>query len=238
MSVDTLPGTVRVLTDPIAVAAAVAQWVSEQSARCNPFRIALAGGSTPQFLYEALASSTFKAGIDWSRWQVYFSDERAAPPDHHDSNYRLVHDTLLLRAPVPPGQIHRIEADGPDLDAAAAAYSRLLEADCGRPPRLDVVLLGLGADGHTASLFPGTPALDVVDAWTTRGRADFEPLDRVTMTFPAINAAAHIAFQVTGSEKGDALRGVVDGSVPAARVRAADGELLWFLDAAAAGTLR
>jgi 6-phosphogluconolactonase len=237
MSVDELPGTVRVLTDPIAVAAAAAQWVSELSARSEPFRIAMSGGSTPQFLYEALASSTFKAGIDWPRWQVYFSDERATPPDHPDSNYRLVHDTLLSKAPIPAEHVHRIEADRPDLDAAADSYTRLLEAQCGRPPRLDLVLLGLGADGHTASLFPGTAALDVEDAWATRGRADFEPFDRITMTFPAINAAVRVAFLVTGSAKGEALHGVVDGTVPAARVRPADGELRWFLDAAAAGTL-
>jgi 6-phosphogluconolactonase len=237
MSIDDLPGAARVLTDPIAVAAAAAQWVSELSAGSDPFRIAMSGGSTPQFLYEALASSTFKAGIDWPRWHVYFSDERATPPDHPDSNYRLVHDTLLSKAPVPAEHVHRIEADRPDLDAAADSYSRLLEARCGRPPRLDLVLLGLGADGHTASLFPGTAALDVEDAWATRGRADFEPFDRITMTFPAINAAARVAFLVTGSAKGDALHGVVDGTVPAARVRPADGELLWFLDAAAAGAL-
>jgi 6-phosphogluconolactonase len=237
MSIDDLPGAARVLTDPIAVAAAAAQWVSELSARSDPFRIAMSGGSTPQFLYEALASSTFKGGIDWPRWQVYFSDERATPPDHPDSNYRLVHDTLLSKAPVPAEHVHRIEADRPDLDAAADSYSRLLEAQCGRPPRLHLVLLGLGADGHTASLFPGTAALDVDDAWATRGRADFEPFDRITMTFPVINAAARVAFLVTGSAKGDALRGVVDGTVPAARVRPAEGELLWFLDAAAAGAL-
>jgi 6-phosphogluconolactonase len=237
MSVDELPGTARVLTDPIAVAAAAAQWVSELSARSEPFRIAMSGGSTPQFLYEALASSTFKAGIDWPRWQVYFSDERATPPDHPDSNYRLVHDTLLSKAPIPAEHVHRIEADRPDLDAAADSYTRLLEAQCGRPPRLDLVLLGLGADGHTASLFPGTAALDVEDAWATRGRADFEPFDRITMTFPAINAAARVAFLVTGGSKADALHGVVDGTVPAARVRPGDGELLWFLDAAAAGAL-
>ena len=237
MSIDDLPGAARVLTDPIAVAAAAAQWVSELSAGSDPFRIAMSGGSTPQFLYEALASSTFKAGIDWPRWQVYFSDERATPPDHPDSNYRLVHDTLLSKAPVPAEHVHRIEADRADLDAAADSYSRLLEAQCGRPPRLDLVLLGLGADGHTASLFPSTAALDVEAAWAARGRADFEPFDRITMTFPAINAAARVAFLVTGSAKGDALHGVVDGTVPAARVRPADGELLWFLDAAAAGAL-
>jgi 6-phosphogluconolactonase len=237
MSVDELPGATRVSTDPIAVAADAAQWISEQSARSDPFRIAMSGGSTPQFLYEALASSTFKDGIDWSRWQVYFSDERAAPPDDPHSNYRLVHDTLLSKVQIPPDHVHRIEADGPDLDAAANRYSRLLETQCGPPPRLDVVLLGIGPDGHTASLFPGTAALDVEDAWVTRGRADFEPFDRITMTFSAINAAAHVAFLVTGSAKGDALRGVVDGSNPAARVRPADGELVWFIDVAAARAL-
>jgi 6-phosphogluconolactonase len=139
--------------------------------------------------------------------------------------------------PVAPEHVHRIEADGPDLDAAAAAYSRLLETECGRPPRLDVVLLGLGPDGHTASLFAGTPALDVEDSWATRGRADVEPFDRITLTFPAINAAAHVAFLVTGNAKADALRGVVAGTVPAARVRPAHGDQTWFLDAAAAGTL-
>jgi 6-phosphogluconolactonase len=237
MSVEDLPGSVRVLTDPIAVAAAAAQWVSELSARSNPFRIAMSGGSTPQFLYEALASSAFRSGIDWSRWHVYFSDERAVPPDHRDSNYRLVHDALLSKVPIPPEHVHRMEGDSPDLDAAAAAYSQLLEAECGRPPRLDVVLLGIGPDGHTASLFPGTPALDVADAWATRGHADFEPFDRITMTFPAINAAAHVAFLVTGSAKAEALRGVIAGTVPAARVRPAHGDQTWFLDAAAAGTL-
>jgi 6-phosphogluconolactonase len=237
MSVDDLPGSVRVLTDPIAVAAAAAQWVSERSATSIPFRIALSGGSTPQFLYEALASSTFNVGIDWSRWHVFFADERAVPPDDPQSNYRLVRDTLVSRVPIAPEHVHRIEADGPDLDAAAAAYSRLLEAECGRPPRLDVVLLGLGPDGHTASLFAGTPALDVEDSWATRGRAGVQPFDRITLTFPAINAAAHVAFLVTGNAKADALRGVVAGTVPAARVRPAHGDQTWFLDAAAAGTL-
>ncbi len=237
MSGEGLPGEVRVLTDPIALAAAAAEWISEACRAVDAFRIAASGGSTPQFLYEALASSTFASGIDWQRWHVYFSDERAVPPDDVASNYRLVVDTLLSKVPIPAGQVHRMEAERADLDAAAVDYSRLLEVECGDPPRLDVVLLGLGADGHTASLFPGTAVLDVTDAWAARGRASHPPVDRMTLTLPAINAAARVAFVVTGPAKAEAMRGVMAGSVPAARVRPIDGELLWFLDTAAARSL-
>lgn len=232
-----LRGEVSILTDPIAVAGTAAQWISEQSALVDPFRIALSGGATPRFLYEALASSAFKNGVDWSRWHVYFGDERAVSPEDVHSNYRLVRDALLSKVPIPLGQVHRMEAEAADLDRSASEYSQLLEAGCGAPPRLDVVLLGLGSDGHTASLFPGTAALDVAGSWATRGRADFEPFDRITLTFPAINAAAHVAFLVTGSGKSEALHGFVEGTVPAARVRPDEGGLLWFLDIAAANSL-
>jgi 6-phosphogluconolactonase len=237
MSTDTLPGEVRVLTDPIALAAAAAQWISEQSRGADPFRFAASGGTTPQFLYEALASSTFRDSIDWSRWRVFFGDERAVPPDDAQSNYRLLQDALLSRVPIPPAHVHRMEAERADLDAAAADYSALLETEAGAPSRFDVVLLGLGADGHTASLFPGTAALHVGDAWATRGQAPVEPTGRITLTLPALNAAACVTFLVTGSAKADALRGVIDGSVPASLVHPLDGELVWFLDAAAARSL-
>jgi 6-phosphogluconolactonase len=237
MSTGGLPGKVRVLTDPIALAAAVAQWISAQCAGLEAFRFAAAGGTTPRFLYEALASSTFRESIDWSRWHVLFGDERAVPPDDVRSNYRLVHDTLISKVTIPAGQVHRMEADRPDIEEAAAEYSRLLESKAGAPPRLDLVLLGLGTDGHTASLFPGTPALDVTDAWATCGRAPVEPTERITLTLPALNAAARVVFLATGAAKAAALRGVVDGSVPAARVRPTGGELLWFLDARAAASM-
>jgi 6-phosphogluconolactonase len=237
VNVAELPGEARVLTDPIAAAAAVAQWISEQCSRGNAFRIAVPGGGTPRFLYEALASSTFRDSIDWASWHVFFGDERAVPPDDPQSNYRLVHDTMLSRVSVPAGQVHRMEAERPDIDTAAAEYSQLLETEGGDPPRLDVVLLGLGADGHTASLFPGTAALDVDGAWATRGLATQEPSDRITLTLPAVNGAAHVAFLVTGAAKADALRGVINGTVPAARVRPHDGKLLWFLDGSAARSL-
>lgn len=154
----------------------------------------------------------------------------------------MAREALLERVPVAPERIHRMEAERKDLDAAAAEYAAMLAATrppaaAGSAPRLDCVLLGLGENGHTASLFPGEPALEVTDRWAVRARADYPPYDRITLTFPVLNAARNVAFLVTGSAKGEALRGVVAGSVPAARVLPADGELRWFLDAAAAAGL-
>lgn len=232
-----LPGDTRVAVDPIGVAADAAQLLSTISASGDSFGVALSGGSTPHFLYEALASSTYREHIDWARWHVFFSDERAVPPDHAASNFRLAHDALLAKVPIPSGQIHRMPAERPDLDRAAAEYSHLLAATRGQPPRLEVVLLGLGDNGHTASLFPDTPALEVGDAWATRGIADYAPIDRITLTLPAINAASNVVFLVTGGSKAAALRAVIDGSAPAARVRPEDGRLLWLLDRAAAASM-
>jgi 6-phosphogluconolactonase len=237
MNATQLPGEARVSTDPIAVAAASAQWISATCDGGSTFSIAFSGGGTPRFLYEALASSTFRDSIEWAQWQVFFADERAVPPDHPQSNYRLVHDSLLSRVAVPHEQVHRMEAERADLDTAAEEYSQLLEAECGNPPRLDVILLGLGADGHTASLFPGSAALDVDSTWATRGQAPSQPINRITLTLPVLNAAAQVAFLVTGPNKGEALRSVIDGTVPAARVRPKDGEIVWFLDDPAARSI-
>ena len=237
MSAADLPGEVQVLADPLGVAAAAAEWITARSAECDTFRIACAGGSTPTLLYEALASPGFRDRVDWPRWRVFFGDERAVPPDDAASNYRLVRDNLLDRVPISPHHVHRIEAERIDLDAAAAEYSRLLEGEAGDPPRLDVVLLGLGPDGHTASLFPGTDALEVTDAWAVRGRAPMAPEDRITLTLPVLNAAMNVAFLVTGATKADALRAVRAGTVPAARVRPPGDRLHWFLDSVAARSI-
>ena len=228
-----LAGAVRIAPAPVDVAAIVAARIVALSNGRDRFDVAFSGGSTPRFLLEALASSAFRDAIDWSRWHVFFTDERAVPEDDDSSNYRLVHDTLLSRVSVPPDQVHRMRGEAEDLDRAAADYSALLSRELGTPPRLHLVLLGIGTNGHVASLFPGTPSLDVTDAWATRGRADYEPIDRITMTFAAINAAEHVAFLVTGTGKAEALRAVGEGTVPASRVRPA-GELTWYLDHAAA----
>ncbi len=227
---------------PQAVADEVASWVADLAQRAvddrGSFSIALAGGSTPRLLYDTLAGPTWRDRVEWPAWRVYFGDERACPPDDPSSNYHLAETTLLSRVPIDARRVYRMPAERADLDAAAVEYSDLLAsslpAATDGAPRLDVVLLGLGENGHTASLFPGTPALDVTDRWATRGLADYEPFDRMTLTYPAINAAAAVAFMVTGSAKVPALAATARGEVPASRVHPTDGVLLWFLDAAAA----
>jgi 6-phosphogluconolactonase len=240
--IDALVGERVVRESPQAVADEVAGWVAAAAQRAvvdhDGFSIALVGGSTPRLLYETLAGPLWRDRVDWPAWHVYFGDERACPPDDPSSNYHLAQSTLLSRVPIDPLRVHRMPAERSDLDAAALEYSDLLASSLpagpGGAPRLDLILLGLGENGHTASLFPGTPALDVSDRWATRGLADYEPFDRLTLTFPTINAAVAIGFMVTGAAKRQALAATAEGRVPASRVQPVDGALVWFLDAAAA----
>jgi 6-phosphogluconolactonase len=241
-----LPGAVTVRDDQVGVAAAAADWVLDIAAAAisagGRFRIALAGGNTPRGLYRLLAAVPRRDATDWSGWEVFFGDERACPPDDPSSNYRMAREALLDLVPIAPERIHRMEAERADLDSAAGQYGTILSLTSraettGSPPRLDCIVLGLGENGHTASLFPGDPALEVGDRWAVHSRADYAPYDRITVTFPVLNAAAHVAFLVAGAAKADALRGVIQGTVPAAGVRPVDGELRWFLDAAAAGSI-
>jgi 6-phosphogluconolactonase len=242
---DGLRGTLRVAGDAGEVAADASRWLAEASrhkrTRPNTFSIALTGGSTPRGLYDMLAGPACREAIEWTAWEVFFSDERACPPSDPQSNFHLADDTLLSHVDIDASRIHRMRAESPDLDAAATEYSQLMAATLPAgpqgAPRLDAVLLGLGENGHVASLFPGTPALEVTGAWASRGLADYQPFDRITLTFPAINAAASIAVLVVGARKGEALRATVAGTAPAARVHPLDGELLWFLDESAAREL-
>lgn len=238
-----LHGDVAVHADAGALAAAAAALLSGASAdtcaQTGRFAIALSGGATPVAMFERLARAPYLDGIDWPVWAIYFSDERAVPPDDPASNYHLVHKHLLSQVPTDPERVHRMPADARDLDLAADEYAVRLHGDLDAgphgAPRLDCVVLGLGENGHTASLFPGTPALRVNNRWVTRGTADYAPVDRLTLTYPTINAAALVVFLVSGAGKQAALRATSQATTPAARIQPVDGRLVWLLDAAAAG---
>lgn len=208
------------------------------------FHVALAGGSTPRRLYERLAGDADWSALPWARSQVYFGDERCVPPNHDDSNFRMAHEALLSRVPVPAESVHRMEGERPDPVEAAARYEAQVRSTIphapGDVPRLDLVLLGLGADGHTASLFPGTTALDEGSGLVAATWVEDLHAHRLTMTFSLLNAARAVVFMVAGGDKTGALQRVLDPPAglplaPAARVRPHTGTLTWLLDAAAAG---
>jgi 6-phosphogluconolactonase len=232
---------VQVYSDVGELSAAAAYFFVEEARKSveetSRFDVALAGGSTPKRAYEMLATR-YRDAIDWGRVHVFFGDERTVPPDHEDSNYRMAHEALLSRVPV--GSVHRMRGElGPP--EAAALYEEDLVTFLGSPPGLDLILLGIGEDGHTASLFPRTPALDVRDRWVIENPVEKLGTIRLTLTVPAINAAQRVAFLVAGEGKAEALRGIFKGDVdpydyPAKLVRPAGGPD-WFTDRAAVSLL-
>jgi len=238
---------VRILADAAALADAGAAEILGRLARAagedRPFRIALAGGETPRGVYERMAAAAGR-GADWSGAHVFWGDERAVPPDHYESNYRMARESLLSRVPVPEAQVHRIRAELPDPAAAADAYEREIRDTfhlaAGEWPRFDLLLLGLGGDGHVASLFPGSSLLDERQRLVAATQETHLGTRRITLTFPVINHADAVLFLVSGDMKADILRAVLDGDdgpdrYPAQRVRPEGGSLLWLVDRAAAG---
>jgi 6-phosphogluconolactonase len=208
------------------------------------FFIALSGGSTPRALYERLAGAPWRARIAWEHWRVFWGDERLVPPEDPRSNVGMAEQALLSKVPIPGTHVHRVPVDVDDRKAVARTYEEELRRAFalaeGVWPRFDVVLLGLGSDGHTASLFPHSPALEErqrLVVGTPPGRLP-PPVDRVTLTLPVLNAARAIVFLVAGADKAPTLRRVLSGDqdLPAARVQSGDGELRWLVDAAAAST--
>jgi 6-phosphogluconolactonase len=207
------------------------------------FSVALSGGNTPRRMYELLATEPFKTRIEWSGVHIFFGDERAVPADHPDSNYRLAHEALISHVPIPPDNVHPINGAG-DAITNAHLYERNLRLffSGSEWPRLDLVLLGLGKDGHTASLFPGTSALSESRAWVMANRVEDLRTYRITLTARAINAAANVEFLVTGAEKAPALAGVLDGPrdpehLPAQLIKPESGSLIWLVDMQAASKL-
>lgn len=211
------------------------------------FTVALTGGPEPPALYHLLVSPSWRDRIDWDRWYFFFGDERVVPPTDPNSNFGMAEEFLLSKLTLSPSQVHRAPTEIGEPDDVAAQYEAdirsFFEVSTNGWPKFDLVLLGLGSDGHIASLFPGKPTLDVDDRLVVASPPGTlpPPLDRVTFTLPLINAARAIAFIVEGSEKAPALRAArnhvpLGGTavVPAARVRPTDGQLRWFVDTSAA----
>jgi 6-phosphogluconolactonase len=216
-----------------AAAAHVKDAARDAIGRRGRFRIALAGGSTPRALYPHLVED-----IDWTHTTVFFGDERAVGPDDPQSNYRMARETLLGPAGVPAGNVVRWRAEDPDLDAAARDYERGLTIGT-KPPWLDLALLGLGPDGHTASLFPGTSALAEESVLAVAVDVPQLGTRRLTLTYPALCGARDVCFLVTGADKASALAAVVDGGrLPAARILRRGGPVTVFCDRAAASGLQ
>jgi 6-phosphogluconolactonase len=215
--------------------------------RSGRFAVALAGGSTPKTLYGLLAEQGFRERVDWNRVHLFWADERCVPPSHADSNYGMVRDALLSRVEIPDANVFRMRGEDPP-DAAAAEYESVLRGQfhlgAAEWPRFELVLLGLGDDGHTASLFPGSAATTVVDRLVVATYVEKIDAHRLTMTFPVINRASNVVFLVSGKSKANALKGVLaakgdDFEFPARRVNPGDGRLLWIADEdAAAGIMR
>jgi 6-phosphogluconolactonase len=211
------------------------------------FILCLAGGSTPRLTYELLTDARYKRIIDWNNVHIFWSDERCVPPSHQDSNYHMAKTALLDQVDIPATRIHRIQGEI-DPQTAADRYERELrdyfEGRLGiARARFDLLLLGLGADGHTASLFPGTPAVREMKRWTAAQYIDKLGAWRITLTPPAINAAKTVMFLVTGSDKAEAVRKVLTApfqpdDLPAQIVKPEDGNVIWMLDNAAAALIR
>jgi len=207
------------------------------------FVVALSGGSTPKSLYSLLAAK--HAAFDWTRTFLFFGDERHVPPDHPDSNYRMVSESLLTKISIPAGNVFRVKAENPDAAAAALDYEndlrRFFALKPDEFPRFDLILLGMGPDGHTASLFPGSEGLKeqsrlVIANWVEKFKTH-----RITFTFPVLNHAAEVMFLASGPDKADMVRQILEGEntppYPSQQVQPVNGTLLWMLDETAAAKL-
>jgi 6-phosphogluconolactonase len=221
----------------------IASLLSESVQSRGMAMFALSGGSTPQSVYSILGSEPLRSGIPWPSVHLFWGDERCVPPGHPQSNYRMVNETLLQHVDIPSGNVHRLKGE---LDPAMAAKQyeeeirQTFQVNEDKVPRFDVILLGLGEDGHTASLFPNTPALKEQQKLVTEVYIEKLKTHRITLTFPVINNAYHVLFLVSGKGKAGILSEVLQGnsvSYPAQHVRPVAGELQWLVDQDAASRL-
>jgi 6-phosphogluconolactonase len=248
---------IQIFPNPDALADAVARHIvdcaGEAISTAGRFTVALSGGSTPRAAYSRLATRDLSSQLDWQRTHVLWGDERGVPPDDPRSNYRMANEALLDRVPIPARQIHRIRGED-DPEKAAAEYERelrtLFEAchserseESLESHALDLVLLGMGEDGHTASLFPGQAAVHETARWVVAVPAPEGTIWRITLTPAVLNTARNVTFVVSGASKAVRLQQVLQGPftpdvLPAQAIRPLQGRLTWLVDEAAAGRLR
>lgn len=241
--------TIRITQKRDDLFRSAAQKVVEIVTRCQEgggtCSMALAGGSTPRGLYQLLTHPPYESQIVWERIRIFFGDERHVPPDHQESNFRMAQEALLSQVPISPEQVFRIEGERPSEEAAMRYENVLREqfgVSLGHVPCFDLILLGMGMDGHTASLFPGTSAVGETQKLVAAPWVEQLQTHRVTLTPPVLNAANHVMFLVSGQDKASALQAVLEGPgdsdrYPAQVVQPTDGQVLWLVDADAASHL-
>ena len=225
---------------------AAEQWVvltQQAIARSGRFAVALSGGSTPKTLYSLLASPEYRGRVDWLRVHLFWGDERCVPPDHAESNYRMVQEALLSKIKIPPENVYRMTGEKEPAQAASEYENELrtfFQLKPGQVPQFDLILLGLGDDGHTASLFPGTAPLNEKQRLVTTVYVERLKAHRLTLTLPVINAGAQVSFLVSGESKSAIVKALLGGDsgatqYPAGRITPVNGKLAWFItqDAAA-----
>ena len=243
--------SVRKVSAPQQLFSIAAQKFSDMTkeaiARSGRMTVALAGGSTPKALYELISQEPYRSKIDWNKLFVFWGDERHVPPDHQDSNYRMSHESLLSKVPVVSDQVFRIEGEASNAGEAAQSYEEALRkvfSSSGKEvPMFDLILLGMGPDGHTASLFPGTDVVHESSRWVAAPWVEKFQTHRVTLTPVVINSARRVMFLVAGKDKAEALHAVLEGPsqpdvYPSQVVRPVAGELLWLVDDEAASLLQ
>ena len=242
---------IRILADGAAIAKRAAQEFVQAAASAvrekGSFNVALAGGSTPKALYSLLVNDpTLRSQVPWDKMHLFFGDERHVPPDHPDSNFRMATEAMIAKSPMKPEQVTRIKGEYPDAGQAALEYEKALreyfKLKNGEYPRFDLVLVGMGNEGHTLSLFPGTKALHADGRIAVRNWVGKLYADRITLTAPAASNAARVIFMATGADKAPALKAVLEGpfepeQLPAQLLQPKNGKLLWLVDTAAGSML-
>lgn len=242
---------IRILADGAAIAKRAAQEFVQAAASAvrekGSFNVALAGGSTPKALYSLLVNDpTLRSQVTWDKMHLFFGDERHVLPDHPDSNFRMATEAMIAKSPMKPEQVTRIKGEYPDAGQAALEYEKALreyfKLKNGEYPRFDLVLVGMGNEGHTLSLFPGTKALHADGRIAVRNWVGKLYADRITLTAPAASNAARVIFMATGADKAPALKAVLEGpfepeQLPAQLLQPKNGKLLWLVDTAAGSML-